>query len=70
MTLKAKLNENGTIKRYKAKFVAKGSNQKFGTDYDETFAPAVKQTTIRAFLTTTVQKNIHVKNIDIKIAFL
>ncbi|KMQ81362.1 retrotransposon ty1-copia subclass, partial [Lasius niger] len=69
-TFKKKVNENGTVKRYKARLVAKGYNQKYGQDYDETFAPVVKYTTIRAFLAAAAYKNMIVKHIDIKTAFL
>lgn len=51
LTFKAKLNENGDIDCYKACFIAKGYNKKSGSKYDETFAPVVKLTTIRAYKT-------------------
>ncbi|GFU47248.1 retrovirus-related Pol polyprotein from transposon TNT 1-94 [Nephila pilipes] len=56
--------------QYKARLVVKRYNQNFGTDYDETFAPVVKHTTIRAFLTAEVYKRMCVKHMDIKTAFL
>jgi transposase InsO family protein len=69
-TYKIKRNEEGIPERYKARLVAKGFNQKFGTDYDETFAPVVKHTTLRAFLSTACYKNMHVNHLDVKTAFL
>ena len=33
---KVKMGSNGTIERYKARLVAQGCTQKYGTDYDET----------------------------------
>ncbi|UYV81409.1 hypothetical protein LAZ67_20001109 [Cordylochernes scorpioides] len=69
-TYKQKLNSKGEIERYKARLVAKGFNQKFGRDYEETFAPIVKHSTIRAFLAASVYKGMQVNHLDVKTAFL
>ena len=37
-----KKDENGEVVKYKARYVAKGFNQIFGSDYLETFAPTAK----------------------------
>ncbi|GFS54892.1 retrovirus-related Pol polyprotein from transposon TNT 1-94 [Nephila pilipes] len=63
-------DQDGNIMQCRARLVAKGYNQKFEIDYDETFAPVAKHTTIRAFLTFAVYKTMHVKHIDVKKAFL
>ena len=44
---KIKSNENGTVTRNKAIFVAQGYTQVKGLDFDETFAPVARLECIR-----------------------
>ena len=67
---KIKRNAEGDIERYKARLVARGFSQKYGVDYDEVFAPVVRQTTFRTLLTVASQKGMIIKHFDAKTAFL
>ena len=67
---KVKENSNGTINKYKVRLVAKGFHQVVGFDFNETFSPVVKPTTIRVVLTIALAKNWVVRQLDINNAFL
>lgn len=67
---KTKRNLDGSVKKYKARLVARGFSQKYGTDYDEVFAPVVRHTTFRVFLTVAGMKGMHTRNNDANSAFL
>jgi hypothetical protein len=47
---KIKHTADGSIEKYKAQFVARGFSQKEGVDYEETFAPVAKYTSIRTII--------------------
>lgn len=54
---KLKFNVDGTIERHKARLVALENRQVKGEDFDETFAPVIKMSTVRVLLRTAAAKN-------------
>ncbi|CAB3995164.1 Retrovirus-related Pol poly from transposon TNT 1-94 [Paramuricea clavata] len=67
---KVKHGENGKIDRFKGRLVAKGSLQKYGIEFDETFSPVVRFTSIRALLAFAVSRNMFIHQMDVVTAFL
>ena len=47
---KIKTHSDGSIEHYKARLVAKGFTQEYRIDYEETFAPVTRISSVRALL--------------------
>eukprot|EP00795_Rhopilema_esculentum_P017528 gene17528-biopygen6440 len=67
---KVKYDENGQVERFKSRLVAKGYSQKYGVDFDETFSPVVRFSSIRALLAFAVQNRMLIHQMDVTTAFL
>lgn len=66
---KKKLDSDNSV-RYRARLVAKGFTQIPGIDYDETFSPVVRHSTLRLLFALSVQLDLNVTHLDVKTAFL
>ena len=67
---KIKHATDGSIEKFKARFVARGFSQKEGIDYKETFALVARYTSIRATMAIAAKMGWKLHQMDIKIAFL
>lgn len=68
--LGSQYNSDGSLKRYKARLVVQGNNQIEGKDYNETFAPVLKMTTVCTLLRLVAARNWKVYQMDVQNAFL
>lgn len=67
---RVKEDNSGKEVRYKARLVEKGYLQRQGIDYEETYAPVAKLTTIRTVLAVGVRNRFLFHQMDVKTAFL
>ena len=67
---KLKHYPDGLIKKFKARFCARGDQQIEGIDFFETYAPVVQWTTVRLMLILEILLNLKSKQGDVTAAFL
>jgi hypothetical protein len=61
---------DGSIEKYKARFVAHGFSQKEGIDYEETFSPVARYTSIRTIIALATKMKWKLHQMDVKTSFL
>ena len=67
---KVKFHSDGSLDKYKSRLVAKGYSQKEGVDYDDSFAPTARYSTIRNVLALSSHYAWSIYQLDVKSAFL
>ncbi|GKV19028.1 hypothetical protein SLEP1_g29328 [Rubroshorea leprosula] len=67
---KTKLNSDGSVDRFKARLVARGFSQVSGVDFEETFSPVLKPTTLRLVIALATTLSWPLRQLDVKNAFL
>ena len=65
-----KYDSNGEVERFKGRLVAQGYSQKYGIDYDETFSPVARFSSIRTLLAFAVEMGMQIHQMDVVTAFL
>jgi hypothetical protein len=66
---KIKQGENGEVEHYKAKLVARGFTETYRGDYNETFSPVAKFTSIRCILALVALEDMEIHQMDVKTTF-
>jgi hypothetical protein len=70
LILKIKPGHKDIPPRYKARLVAKGYTQSHGLDFQDTYAPVVKHSSLRTILSLVAALDLEITQLDIKTAFL
>jgi hypothetical protein len=67
---KTKIVADGSVEKHKVRFVARGFSQIEGVDYDETFTPIARYTSIRTIIAIAAEMGWRIHQMDVKTAFL
>jgi hypothetical protein len=67
---KTKIAADGSVEKHKARFVARDFSQILGVNYDETFAPVARYTSIRTIIAIATEMGWRIHQMDVKTAFL
>ncbi|PLW22028.1 hypothetical protein PCASD_12473 [Puccinia coronata f. sp. avenae] len=65
-----KRNQDGSIKKYKARYIVRGFSQIFGQDYHDTWAPTATFASLRMLFTVAASNQWPIETFDITAAYL
>jgi hypothetical protein len=65
-----KFRSDGTLERHMTRLVAPGNKQEYWVDYEETFAPVAKMTTVRTIIVIAASQGWPLHQMDVKNVFL
>ena len=68
--VKRKRYPDGRIRKYKARFCVRGDRQRFGIDFDETYAPVVQWSSVRMLFTLALTLGLKTRQVDYSNAFV
>ena len=69
-TFRLKRDNMGNIDHYEARLVAQGFSQVPGLDFNKTYSPTIRLTSIRLILTLACKYDLELRHIDVKGAYL
>lgn len=67
---KRKFLPDRTVDKYKARLVACGYDQRWGSDYWDAFAPVMQLTSLRVLLSIFAERDLYTEQIDVETAYL
>jgi hypothetical protein len=65
-SIRSKPPSDGSIERYKAHLIARGFQQQYGRDYEETFAPVAHRTTVYTLIAVASVRRWTISQLDMK----
>ena len=65
-----KTRSDGSLERYKTRLVARGFQQEYGRDYEETFAPVAHMHTVHTLVAVVAVCGWTLSQLDVKNVFL
>lgn len=64
------MKPDGSIDKYRARFVVKGCSQIAGLNYNEIFSPVARYELVRIMLAVAITEDFEIVQFDVKTAFL